>query len=227
MAELTLIYFEGCPNSDEAKKRLIEAGVSFRVVIQDTLSPLHPFKRYSSPTLLRGNELLFGTKTGVDGGCSISMPSGAEIQAMVGRNGGRIGKSGLLAPTGSLGSIISVILCPVCKPAIAVFLGSVGLGFFVREEVMQSILIVFLALAVGGLFWSYLKAHGNIWPPILGVAMSIGLYLGRYVYFGATENTILVWGSIAGLVLVSGWNLFLRRRGPTCVGSCSSQISKN
>ena len=222
MSDLTLIYFLGCPNSEKAKALLVDAGATFKEIIQDNLTPSHPLKRFSSPTLLRGRDILFGTETGVDGGCSLSIPNAAALEAILSPSVKSEKKMLLVAPTGSLGSIITVLLCPVCKPAIAVFLASIGLGFVVREEVMKSLLVTFLFLSVAGLFWSYLKVHRNIWPTIAGALMSVGLYLGQYVYFGSMENLILVWGSIVGLVVVSGWNIFLRRRGPACAGNCVS-----
>ncbi len=190
MAELRLIYFEGCPNAERVRRSLEGTGYKF-------------------------DEVIFGTTTGSEGGCSLEIPTTQEIQAKIVEAGVReTKKAKLLAPTGSLGSIITVILCPVCKPAIAALLGSVGLGFVVNESILQSVLVIFLALTIGGLLWSFLKVHRNIWPVILGATMSLALYLGRYVYFGYMENNVLTYGSIAGLVAVSIWNFRLKKKTP-------------
>ncbi len=129
-------------------------------------------------------------------------------------------RKNFLAPLGSFGSIIAVVLCPICKPALAAFLASVGLGIIVHESVMQSILIVFLVLTLAGLLWSYLKVHRNVSPIILGIIMGILLYVGRYVYFGAWENNLLTYGSLVGLLSVSIWNLTLKK--PTGCSACGN-----
>lgn len=219
MAELKLVYFKGCPNADKVRSALATTGHQFDEIKQDDLPPRHPLKNYSSPSILKNNEILYGTSTGSEGGCSLEIPSLEQLRARL-EGTTPDEKAKLLAPTGSVGSIITVILCPVCKPALAGFLGSVGLGFVVNEAILQSVLVLFLALAVGGFFWSYVKVHRNIWPVIFGALLSVALYLGRYVYFGYMENNILTYGSIAGLVAVSVWNFTLKR--PNTCGSCAN-----
>ena len=131
-------------------------------------------------------------------------------------------KGKVLTPTGSIGSIVTVLFCPICKPGIAIFLSSVGLGFVVHESILRSILILFLLATMGGLFWSYIKVHRNLWPIIVGAIMSIGLYLGRYGSFDNIDNGILTYGSVAGLIGVSVWNIFLRK--PVSCNSCKCEI---
>lgn len=219
MAELTLLYFDGCPNASTVKKNLADSGLRYKEVRQDRLQPADPLKSYSSPTIIFGDEVIFGTKTGPEGGCSLEVPTASQLREKF-KSAGLTKKVGALAPTGSIASILTVILCPVCKPAIAVFLSTVGLGFVVRESVLRPLLLVFLALTVGGLAWSYLKVHKNFWPFLVGMAMSAGLYMGRYVYFGDLENQVLTYGSIAGLAVVSVWNLLIKPRA-SCSGGCA------
>lgn len=222
MAELTLLYFDGCPKASTARKTLADSGLKYKEVRQDGLHPSDPLKSYSSPTILNGGELLFGTKTGPDGGCSIEVPTTTQLREKLEADG-ITKKAGALAPTGSVASILTVILCPVCKPAIAVFLSTIGLGFVVSESVLRPLLLAFLALTVGGLVWSYFKVHRNFLPLAVGIMMSTGLYIGRYVYFGDLENQFLTYGSIAGLVVVSIWNFRLKPPA-TCSGGCSPKL---
>ena len=221
MAELTLLYFEGCPNASTVRKNLADSGLKYKEVRQDSLHLSDPLKSYSSPTILNGGEILFGTKTGPDGGCSLEVPTATQLREKLEANG-ITRKAGALTPTGSIASILTVILCPVCKPAIAVFLSTIGLGFVVSEAVLRPLLLAFLALTVGGLAWSYFKVHRNFWPLVVGIMMSTGLYVGRYVYFGDLENQFLTYGSIAGLLVVSIWNFRLKPRA-TCSGGCSTK----
>jgi len=221
VAELKLIYFGGCPNAESTRKALLATGFDFDEVKQDDLAADHPHKAYSSPTILKKNEVVFGTKTGPDGGCSLEVPTANEIRERL-ESDGPAKKAGALAPTGSIASILTVILCPVCKPAIAVFLSTIGLGFVVRESVLRPLLLVFLALTIGGLAWSYFKVHRNFWPLVLGAVMCAGLYMGRYVYYGDLENQVLTYGSITGLLVVSIWNFRLKPR-VTCFGGCTTK----
>ena len=87
-----------------------------------------------------------------------------------------------------------------------------------QESVLRPVLFIFLAAAISGLLWSYLKEHGKIWPLIGGILMGITLYAGRYVYFGAVINQILMYGGITGIIAVSIWNLKLRKSAscPAC-----------
>lgn len=76
-----LIYFEGCPNAAEAKRRLQDARIDFLDEKQDSLPKGHPHLDYSSPTLLVGDQIIFGAKTtgGGASGCSLDLPESNEI----------------------------------------------------------------------------------------------------------------------------------------------------
>lgn len=80
-SELVLIYFNGCPNADKAKTLLDQAGLDFREVCQDDLKTGDPLSQYSSPTLLRGTKIIFGSKTThAAGGCSLNIPTMDKLQ---------------------------------------------------------------------------------------------------------------------------------------------------
>lgn len=82
---LKLIYFEGCPNTERARKLLIETGVPFEEVKQDNLSIGDPLKGYASPTVLDGGNIIFGSKTGENsGGCSLDIPSIEQLRFRLG-----------------------------------------------------------------------------------------------------------------------------------------------
>jgi hypothetical protein len=220
-AKLKLIYFNECPNAKNLRAHLVLSELPFEDICQDKLSSEDPLKKYSSPCILLENTIIFGSKVGEGGGCTFEeLPSSLEIIERVEKISGSVSRDGskLVASTGSIGSILAVILCPVCKPALAAMLGTLGLGFFAKAEVMQSALILFLAFSVGGFFFSYLKIHRNLAPFILSVGMSIALYLGRYFYFGQIENNILTYGGLTGLVMLSIWNFTLKK--PVACGAC-------
>jgi len=215
MAAMKLLYFEGCPNAEKARSLLKKLGVKFEEVRQDDLASTDPLKGYASPTVLDGEKIIFGSKTGEgSGGCSLDIPSVDELRTRLSVRPPALKKPGKMffSLIGSLGSAITVGLCPVCIPAIGAFLSAIGMGFLVKESVLQPLLVVFLVVTLFGLFWSYLKEHKRIAPFLLGIVMAIGLYVSRYVYIGATANSALMYASIAGIVGVSFWNMRLKKK---------------
>jgi len=215
LKDIKFIYFEGCPNAGKVRKLLQKAGVDFSEILQDDLSPEHPLKNYSSPTILKGEKIILGSEiTGQGGGCSLNIISIDRLKSLLNIKDVETHKrkKGIMAIIGSMGSAITVGLCPLCIPAIGAFLSSVGLGFLVQEAVLKPLLITLLLLAWSGFYWSYRKEHGNIYPFLSGLFFGVSLYLGRYVYIGLTINQFLMYGGIAGLVLVSIWNLIIRKK---------------
>lgn len=73
MAKYILIYFNGCPNYQPAVDLLNHSGLEFETVCQDDLEGTDPLKNYSSPTLLDGDKIIFGSKA-TGGGCSMPLP---------------------------------------------------------------------------------------------------------------------------------------------------------
>jgi glutaredoxin len=81
MENIKLVYFRGCPNYKSVKKLLTRIGVSFDEINQDDLSDGHPLKRFTSPTILKNEKLIFGEKiSDASGGCSIRIPERWELE---------------------------------------------------------------------------------------------------------------------------------------------------
>jgi len=180
---------------------------------------------YVSPTILLGDQIVFGSATGgLSSGCSVDNPIVEELKARVKQLGVKdipSPKGKVATVLGSIGSAFTAGLCPVCIPALGAFLASIGLGFLVQEAVLKPLLIVFLLLAVGGFAWSYFKVHKKMLPLIFGALFAIGIYIGRYVAIGVLANALIMYGSIVGIIGVSIWNLRLKRRA-----ACSSCVEK-
>ncbi len=115
-----------------------------------------------------------------------------------------------LSFTGAIFASLTVGFCPLCIPAVGAFLSAIGLGFLVAGSTEKYLIIGFLLAALFGLFWSYLKEHGNVWPFIAGMIFAIGLYCSRYVFTG--HNGVIEAVSIGGLVAIAVWNVQLKRR---------------
>jgi hypothetical protein len=81
MIDLKLVYFDGCPNVDLVRRNLQTTGFQFEEVNQNNLPEGHPLRNYTSPTILKGNQVVFGTISGSNrGGCSLeSIPTAAQL----------------------------------------------------------------------------------------------------------------------------------------------------
>lgn len=212
MSYIKLIYFEGCPNAESARIALFNAGVDFEVIKQNELPNESPFRRYSSPSILRGeSELICGFKTNTSA-CSFGEINVDDIQSKLMK---KAGSQGFFASFGSIGSGLVVGLCPICIPAIGTFLASIGLGALVTIKVLEPLLIGLLFIAISGLYQSYRKEHGRLGPLVLGSVMALAMYIGKYVYF---NNLFLIYGSIPGLIGATVWNLKLRNK--VLCGAC-------
>ncbi|MGE4131433.1 MAG: MerC family mercury resistance protein [Bdellovibrionales bacterium] len=217
MTDVKLIYFSGCPNAEKARSALEATKIPFAAIEQTALTPGSPYRLYSSPTILNGETILYGSKSGDGGGCSLDTPTSSGIlEKLAMADASNSGKAGFFTTFGSIGSAVTVWFCPACIPAVSAFLSSVGLGIFTTEAALLPILIGFLALSLAGLFWSYLKEHGKIGPLILGSLAALALYLGRYAYIAELANQLLTYAGIAGMIVVTIWNLKLRRACLTC-----------
>lgn len=224
MSIVRLIYFEGCPNAERVKGLLLKIGVPFQEVRQDDLREADPLRSYTSPTILSGEEIIMGTTTeGTGGGCSVDFLSADELKLRLQLNTPTTTrKRGMvLSVVGSVFSAATVGLCPVCIPALGAFLSAIGMGFLVKEAVLKPLLLAFLGISLFGFFWSYLKEHGRLGPFFVGLIFAVGLYVSRYVYLGSTTNSILMYGSIAGIIGASIWNIRLKKKSECC--ACNSK----
>jgi len=81
MAQIKLIYFEGCPNAEKSRQALRAVGIPFDEIRQDELPSESPFKSYSSPTILDGDKLIFGSRADAgSGGCSLEIPTADSLK---------------------------------------------------------------------------------------------------------------------------------------------------
>ncbi len=219
---ITLLTFRGCPNADPVREVLRKLGIAFRDVLSDDLPQSHPWRAYSSPTILQNDKIVFGTDQGGDGACSLNVPTEEFLKDRLVINkikpAPRNGKpASLLSFIGSIGSAVTVGLCPVCIPAIGVLLSAIGMGFLAQEAVLKPLLISLLAFTVAGLAWSWIKEHRRPGALLAGAVSAVLLYTGRYVYFGGTINEVMELIGMGGLIAATLWNLKLRRQA-----GCSS-----
>ena len=68
--ELILIYFSGCPTVKITLEVLDDLGLQYEKINQDNLEESSPYFKYTSPTILFGEEIVFGGLTSGGQGCS-------------------------------------------------------------------------------------------------------------------------------------------------------------
>ena len=79
-----LVYFRGCARIDEARALLKRAGVNFVEIRQEALPETHFLKRYSSPTLVIGEEVIFGTQIPEgSSACSTELPKLTDLKQRI------------------------------------------------------------------------------------------------------------------------------------------------
>jgi hypothetical protein len=82
MIDLKLVYFDGCPNVDLARITLQMTGFQFEEVVQNHLPEGHPLRYYTSPTIIKRTQVVFGTISGSTNGgaCSLeSFPTAVQL----------------------------------------------------------------------------------------------------------------------------------------------------
>jgi len=103
-------------------------------------------------------------------------------------------------------SLLPKLACPLCWPAYAGLLSSVGLGFLISTKYLVPITAAFLAIAVGALAFRAKNRHG-FGPFGLGLLAAACVLVGKF-YF---ESNTTIYAAIAVLVVASVWNAWPRR----------------
>ena len=86
----------------------------------------------------------------------------------------RIWKQGLLALPGVGASLLPKVACPLCWPAYAGLLSSVGLGFLISAAYLLPLTAGFLLLALAAMAFRASNRHGYS-PFLLGLVAAAGV----------------------------------------------------
>jgi mercuric ion transport protein len=106
-----------------------------------------------------------------------------------------------------VGGSLFAALCCLGFPALVAILSAIGLGFLINDDILRPLMIVFLLVAILGLALG-MRHHGSPWALIVGILSAVTLYVFIYVSF----NEVIAGLGIAGLVIASLLNVFLRQR---------------
>lgn len=234
-------------------KALAASGREARWMEWDRAAPDSPphVRSYGSPTVLvdgkdaAGDSFMPVPQTGPDEGspsCRLyrngagrasGIPSVEQIAAALDFNGGAatIAPRGLPGWGSSLASAPGIafaflpkLACPLCWPAYAGLMGSLGLGFLIDEIYLFPLTASFLVVAAGALAFRARSRRGY-GPFALGLAASVVVLAGKFAF----NSNAAMYGGIAALVAASIWNVWPVRSkaaGCTaCVPGPSSTVS--
>ncbi len=106
-----------------------------------------------------------------------------------------------------VGGALFAALCCLGVPALLSILSAIGLGFIVNDAVLVPLLLVFLLVALAGLFIG-MRHHRQPWALALGGVGAVVLLAAIVV----VPSGVLAGVGIAGLVAASLLNVWLRTR---------------
>ena len=115
-------------------------------------------------------------------------------------------KQSLLSLPGIGLSALPKLACPVCWPAYAGLLSSMGLGFLISAAYLLPLTIAFLTVALAALAFRARKRRG-LGPFLIGLVAAMGILLGKFVW----KSNVTVYSGVAMLVVASVWNAWPRR----------------
>ena len=112
-------------------------------------------------------------------------------------------------------SLLPKLARPLCWPAYASLLASVGLGFLISAKYLLPLTAAFLVLAVGALAFRARKRRGY-GPFLAGLIAAAGVLVGKFEW----ESSLMVYGAISLLIGASMWNAWPRRSAANIAITC-------
>jgi hypothetical protein len=126
-------------------------------------------------------------------------------------------KHAMFAAPGVSFSLLPKLACPLCWPAYAGLLSSVGLGFLVGTAYLLPLTISFLLLSLFAM--AFRASIRRVYRPLLlGLCASVGIVLGKFVW----DSRALLYGAVCLLIAASIWNML-----PQSSASCPSCETTN
>ncbi|PYT29460.1 MAG: hypothetical protein DMG57_11640 [Acidobacteria bacterium] len=137
----------------------------------------------------------------------------------------RVWKQAVLAVPGVSVSLLPKLMCPLCWPAYAGLLSTLGLGCLISTVYLFPLTSALLALAVGSLAFRASRRRG-LGPFWLGVVGAVLVLTGKF-YF---ESASAAYSGLGLLVLAALWNAWPHRAKvpfcPACVPAEGGSTTK-
>ena len=126
----------------------------------------------------------------------------------------------LLALPGIGIAMLPKLLCPLCWPAYATVVSSLGMGFLVGTKYLLPITTSFLGLTLGVLAFRA-RLRWGFGPFLSGLAASAAVLIGKFYL----ESNPVMYSGVGLLVAASLWNSWPRRGSRIGCQKCASQGS--
>jgi mercuric ion transport protein len=130
----------------------------------------------------------------------------------------RVSSQSLLALPGIGVAMLPKLLCPLCWPAYATVVSSLGLGFLVGTTYMLPITTSFLGLTLWVLAFRARLRRG-LPPFLLGLVASAAVLIGKFYL----ESNPVMYSGVGLLVAASVWNGWPRRMNRAGCEKCAGQ----
>ncbi len=229
MLNVEFIFDKDCPNVKETRANLLKAFSSVKLSAKwkewDRNSGKSPeyARKHGSPTILINGKDIMGVEP-VDGANCCRVYEGAGVPSvnliaskltnscndLKGRKNKLFGFLGTASIGPGVGAaFLAKASCPLCYPAMAGFLSSIGLGFLFRGTDFYILMSFFLGIALFGLGFKAKSRRGYA-PLYLGIVGSIIALTFHY-----RQNDSLFYFGIGILFFASIWNLIPMKRNCT------------
>ena len=108
-------------------------------------------------------------------------------------------------------SLLPKLICPLCWPAYAGLLSTIGLGFLINSRNLLVVTALFLTVAVAGLAFRGGQRRGY-GPALVGLAASATILAGKFYL----DSLTTMYGGLGLLVAASLWNSWPARPAASC-----------
>ena len=117
-----------------------------------------------------------------------------------------IWKHTLMTVPGVGASLLPKLVCPLCWPAYAGIVSSLGLGFLIGSAYLLPITAAFLAVSTGALGFRARRrrGYGPLW---VGSLAAILVLVGKF----QLDSVVTTYAGVTLLVVASIWNIWPRR----------------
>ena len=227
--KVELVYDCDCPNVQATRENLLralsEAQVPARWTEWDRASAETPdrVRNFGSPAvLINGRDVADQEPTGAN--CCRLYPSGdgsatgAPSADLIHHGISRLVESQNpswrrhVAVLPGIGiALLPKLTCPLCWPAYASLLSTLGVGFLVSAEYLLATTAIFLSVAVGALLFRA-KARRGYGPSILGAGAAAAVLIGKFKF----ESGVAAYGGLTLLVAASLWSSWPRTVANGC-----------
>ena len=122
-------------------------------------------------------------------------------------------------------SVMPKLICPLCWPAYAGLLSSVGLSFLINSRNLLAVTTTFLLVAVIALTFRARQRRGY-GPAVIGLAASASVLIGKF-YLGSFAIMYAALGILIAASIWNSWPIRLPASCPECVATGESGKEKD